>query len=122
LSKYLNACDTLVLPSIQRTEAFGIVLLEAMACGKPVVTTELGTGTSYACQDGVTGYVVPPKNPKAMQDAINKILLNEDLKKSLGEAARPEYRRHSDIYSRYDVTELLKSSLFSQCLIEPLVT
>ena len=47
-----------VLPSIFKSEAFGIVLLEAMANGIPLISTELGTGTSYVNSDGETGYVV----------------------------------------------------------------
>jgi len=73
VGKFMHAADVLVLPSTCRTESFGMVLAEAMSCGKPVVTTELSTGTSYVCQDGVTGFVVPPKDPTAIRNAINKI-------------------------------------------------
>jgi len=83
---YMLACDVFVLPSIYRSEAFGVVLLEAMASGKPVVTTELRTGTSFACQNGVTGLVVPPKNPAALAAAINRILCDQEFAKKLGEA------------------------------------
>ena len=66
-----------MLPSILRSEAFGIVLLEAMACKKPVVSTELGTGTSYVNENGRTGIVVQPRNSKALNEAINFLLKNE---------------------------------------------
>ena len=77
LPKYYSAADVFVLPSIDRGEAFGLVVVEAMACGVPVVTTELGTGTSFHNIDGVTGRVVPPKDEKALADAIAEICEHE---------------------------------------------
>lgn len=88
LLPYYRSCDVFVLPSIYRSEAFGIVLLEAMACGKPVISTELGTGTSWVNQHGVTGLVVPPGDPKALADAINTIMDDRSLAKRMGEAGR----------------------------------
>lgn len=88
IAVHMLACDVFVLPSIYRSEAFGTVLLEAMACGKPVVATELGTGTSFVCQDEVTGLVVPPKNPAALAAAINRILGDQEFAKKLGEAGK----------------------------------
>ncbi len=70
LPKYYSAADVFVLPSVDRGEAFGLVVVEAMACGVPVVTTELGTGTSFHNIDGVTGHVVPPCNEEALASAI----------------------------------------------------
>ena len=97
IAKYIHACDAVVLPSIHRSEAFGIVLLEAMACGKPVITTELGTGTSFVCQDGVTGLVVPPKDSLGLKNAINKVLHNPELAKKLGETGRKRVEEHFTI-------------------------
>ncbi|HQE49901.1 MAG TPA: glycosyltransferase, partial [Fervidobacterium sp.] len=73
LPEYYSAADVFVLPSIDRGEAFGLVVVEAMACGVPVVTTELGTGTSFHNIDGVTGRVVPPRDEKALANAIAEI-------------------------------------------------
>jgi len=85
---HLQACDLFVLPSIFRSEAFGIVLLEAMACGKPVVSTELGTGTSFVNQHGKTGLVVPPNDTKALADAINYLFSEPELRERFGNAAK----------------------------------
>lgn len=70
LPKYYSAADVFVLPSIDRGEAFGIVVLEAMACGVPVITTELGTGTTYHNINMQTGLHVMPKDSKALAHAI----------------------------------------------------
>ncbi|MBC7242519.1 MAG: glycosyltransferase [Anaerolineae bacterium] len=88
LPAYYHACDVFVLPASQRSEAFGTVLLEAMACGKPVITTELGTGTSWVNRHGETGLVVPPADPDALAGAIRTLLSNPDLRRRMGEAAR----------------------------------
>lgn len=76
LPHYYSAADVFVLPSTSRAEAFGLVVLEAMACGTPVVTTELGTGTSYHNVSGKTGLVVPPADPQALAKAIKEICEN----------------------------------------------
>ncbi len=85
---YCFACGLLVLPSIYRSEAFGIVLMEAMAAGKPVISTDLGTGTSYINQHHITGFVVPPRDSAALAGALHEILRNPHLQKSFGIAAR----------------------------------
>lgn len=77
-----------VLPANHRSEAFGMVLLEAMAAGLPLVTTELGTGTSWVNQDGVTGRVVPPNDPAALAYAINGLLASPSTVKAMSDAAR----------------------------------
>lgn len=82
------AADLFVLPSHLRAEAFGIVQLEAQAAGLPIVCTELGTGTSYVTQHGVTGFVVPPADPAALARAIEVLLANPDLAQRMGAAGR----------------------------------
>jgi len=78
LPYYYNACDVFVLPSIDRGEAFGLVGLEALACDVPIITTELGTGTSYYNIDGVTGRVIPPRNVTELMYAILEITQHRD--------------------------------------------
>jgi len=79
LPEIYRSADVFVLPSTDRGEAFGLVALEAMACGTPVITTELGTGTTFHNQHGVTGYHVTPKDEKALAKAI-KQCIEENLK------------------------------------------
>jgi rhamnosyl/mannosyltransferase len=88
LEPILAAGDLFCLPSTHRAEAFGYVLLEAFRAGLPAVTTELGTGTSYVNQDGVTGYVASPQDPKALADALNKAVTDQVHLRDLGIAAR----------------------------------
>lgn len=88
LPSFYHASHVLVLPSCQRAEAFGIVQLEAMACGLPVVSTQLGTGTSYVNRHGITGLVVPPGAPAALAGALNQLLGDEALRQAMGRAGR----------------------------------
>ena len=91
---HLHACDVFVFPSIFRSEAFGIVLLEAMACGKPLISTELGTGTSFVNQHQETGLVVPPNDIKALAGAINYLFVNPEVRGRFGKAARERVEKY----------------------------
>ncbi len=88
LPAYYQACDLFVFPSSHRSEAFGTVQVEAMACGKAVICTELGTGTSYVNIDGETGLVVPARDPDALTEAINRLLSDESRRVEMGEKGR----------------------------------
>lgn len=88
LPAYYARADLFVLPANARAEAFGTVLLEAMAAGLPVVSTEVGTGTSWVNQDGVTGRVTPPRDPTALAAAIGDLLAQPDRLAAMGRAAR----------------------------------
>ena len=74
---YYSACDVFTMPSTDRAEAFGLVAVEAMACGLPVITTELGTGTSFHNINGVTGKIIEPNNVQALVESIREICENE---------------------------------------------
>jgi len=87
LINFYHASKIFVLPSIYKAEAFGIVLIEAMACKKPVVSTELGTGTSWVNINNQTGLVIPLKNEKALKRAIEFILNNKKIAEEMGEKA-----------------------------------
>ena len=98
------AADLFVLPSVNRAEALGIVQLEAMACGMPVVCTELGTGTSYVNRNGVTGLVVAPNDPQALAAAINKLLVSPALRAKMGTEGRRRVREEFSYRSMIDAT------------------
>lgn len=88
LPAYYHACDVFALPAVERSEAFGIVQLEAQACGKPVVSTNLKTGVPFVNLDGITGLVVSPRSSTALADALNKLLKNDELRLRLGTQAK----------------------------------
>lgn len=105
---YYHACDVFVLPSVENTEGFGIVQLEAMACGRPVVNTDLPTGVPCVSLDNETGYTVPVRDPEALSRAINKILLNDGIKRTFGANA---VQRVNDEFTMDRMTD----SVFNAC-------
>ncbi|MCE5204287.1 MAG: glycosyltransferase [Actinomycetia bacterium] len=93
LVAYYHAADVFCLPSIARSEAFGLVQLEAQACGTPVVSTRLTTGVPFVNQDGVTGLTVPPGDVKALAGALFALLGDDALRARLGAQAKERVRR-----------------------------
>ncbi|MBW2690991.1 MAG: glycosyltransferase [Deltaproteobacteria bacterium] len=87
----LKHCRALLLPSHLRSEAYGMVLVEAAMFGKPMVSCEIGTGTSFVNTDNETGIVVPPENPIELAQAMNWLLENNALMQRFGSAARGRY-------------------------------
>ena len=77
LVPYYHACDIFALPSCEPSEAFGVVQIEALACGKPVVNTALASGVPEVSVDGVTGRTVPTRDAAALASALREILGDE---------------------------------------------
>lgn len=90
--EHFNSCAVFVLPSVMKTEAFGIVQLEAMSCGKPVVATTIeGSGTHWVNRDGVSGLNVPPADPAMLAWAIHDICSDSGRYLSFCKGARQRY-------------------------------
>lgn len=98
LPAYYGACDVYCLSSIMKTEAFAIVQIEAMSCGKPVVSCNIeGSGVPWVNKDGESGLVVEPENGKALADAIRRITNDAALYQQLSQGAR---QRFADLFTK----------------------
>lgn len=91
---YYHAARVFALPSVARSEAFGIVQLEAMACGTPVVNTRLDSGVPFVSVDGVSGLTVPPCDATALREAIKGILDNPALHTRFSNGALQRVQQH----------------------------
>ena len=106
----LHACNGFVFPSNQRSEAYGVSLAEAAMCGKPMISCDIGTGTSYVNKAGLTGLVVPPSDPARLAEAINRLIDSPAEAERWGQAARQRFcelftaekmgRAYADLYFR----------------------
>src|SRR3954470_5245006 len=105
LPAYYQACDAFVLPSIARTEAFGVVQVEAMAAGLPVVSTRLPTGVPWVNRDGVSGLVVPPGDAAALGAALGSLAGDRDLRECLAAGAQ---RRADALFSRERMVRIFR--------------
>lgn len=103
LSAYYAACDLFCLPSVARSEMFGIVQLEAMSFGKPVVSTNIkGSGVSFVNQHEKTGLVVEPRRSDQLADAIMNILKNKEFYDTLSENCKSFYSQEFKIENIID--------------------
>jgi len=93
LPKYYACSDMLALPSKDRSEGFGLTILEANATGKPAIGTTVG-GIPSVIRDGYNGLLVPPNDPSALAEAIQKGLSNDDLLKQMGRNGRAFAEQH----------------------------
>jgi glycosyltransferase involved in cell wall biosynthesis len=89
----LKACRALVLPSHVRSEAYGMVLVEAAMFGKPLISCEIGTGTSFVNAHEQTGFVVEPESPDELRAAMRALLMDDRLAETMGLASRERYER-----------------------------
>ena len=90
---YYLACEFFVLPSVSGLEGFGIVQIEAMSMGKPVVCSDLPTGVTYVNIHGETGFVFPVEDDMALAEACGRLLSDKELKERLGRNARDRTQR-----------------------------
>ena len=90
----LANCRAFVLPSHKRSEAYGMVLVEASIAGKPMVTCEIGTGTSFVNIHNETGFVIKPANPREISRALNMLLSDGSLAAKMGLAARKRFENN----------------------------
>jgi glycosyltransferase involved in cell wall biosynthesis len=91
---YMRACEVFCLPSVDKSEAFGIVQIEAMRASRPLVSTRLhGSGVDWVNQDGVTGVTVEPCRPDALAQALNRLLRDPALSRRLGENGRHRFEQ-----------------------------
>lgn len=106
-------CSMFVFPSHLRSEAFGISLLEAAMYAKPLISSEIGTGTTYVNLHSETGLVVEAGNPAALAIAINHLLSRPDLQKQYGDNAR---RRFHSLFTASDMAKAY-SRLYHKTLL-----
>jgi rhamnosyl/mannosyltransferase len=88
LRSLMETCAALVLPSVTRAEAFGYVQLEAMASGKPVISTDVPSGVSWVNQHERTGVVVPAGDVAALRAALERVMGDAALRRQYGDAGR----------------------------------
>lgn len=95
LPAWYHAADVFCLPSRSRIESFGLVQVEAHACGVPVVSTRVGTGVEAVNVHEDTGLLVPPGDVQELREALRTLLSDEPLRRELGESARERaWRRY----------------------------
>lgn len=112
LPSYYYASEIFVLPSSSKAESFGIVQLEAFACGKPVVSTDLPTGVPFVNLNNRTGLIVPSRDPLGLAEAINKLLRSQELRQNYGQNGRERLEREfTKERMAEDVMEVYKKAL-----------
>ncbi|QJE00466.1 glycosyltransferase [Massilia forsythiae] len=87
----LELCYAVAFPSHLRSEAFGISLLEGAMFGKPMISSEIGTGTTYINVHGESGLVVPPSDPEALRAAMRTLWDDPDMARRMGQRAEARY-------------------------------
>jgi Glycosyltransferase len=115
ISAYFALCDLYCMPSCERSEAFGIVQIEAMSYGKPVVSTSIPySGVAWINEHETTGRVVRPKDPIALADAIKTILEDQETKTRLCENARKKFLKEFTLEKMFQRTVELYKTLIKE--------
>ena len=118
LDQWYQTCDVLALPSTTRAEAFGLVQLEAMARGKPVVSTRVASGVPWVNQDGVTGFTVPPGDAGALGAGLARVLESDSLRANLGQAARRRFLEQFTLHRMVQRTMTLYDEVAEEAVPE----
>lgn len=105
LGDFYAACEIFVLPSITQAEAFGMVLVEAMSFGKPIISTKLGTGVDEVNEDQKTGIQILPSDSVALRSAIEFLILHPEKREQFGNYGKEKFK---NIYS---AEQMVKSYL-----------
>jgi len=106
LNNLLQDCDIFCLSSIERTEAFGLVLLEAMSYSKPIVITRVkGSGMNWVTQNNQTALFAEKQNPEDLAEKINSLISNKELAKKLGNNGYKRLTKHFNIKTIEQQTE-----------------
>lgn len=119
LPAWFAAADIFCLPSIAKTEAFGIVQLEAMAAGKPVVSSALKNGVDYVNQHQKTGFVVNPSDPVSLTQALTTLADNPELQQSFGLSGRS---RVEQFFSKQRMAEMTLAAYHSALALKDQVS
>jgi rhamnosyl/mannosyltransferase len=112
IAPYFAAASMFILPSVTRAEAFGMVQLEAMAAGLPVINTDIASGVPEVCINGKTGITVPPGDISALSEAMRLLMDRKDLRNQFGEAAQARIKAE---YTA-DLMVARTSSVYSEVL------
>ena len=115
IAPYYHAADVFAFPSITRNESFGLVQVEAMACGTPVVNTHLDSGVPFVSPDGVTGLTVTPGKADELAAAINLLLDDSSRRNAYGSAARVRAR------GEFSLSAMVRRTLivYEEVLVRP---
>jgi rhamnosyl/mannosyltransferase len=114
LGAYFEIADVFCLPSIARSEAFGVVMLEAMACGRPIIATDIpGSGVPWVNIDGLSGINVEPGDSRALADAIMRLLKDEALLKKLGGQALKRFEENFTAEGMVQATRQLYENILA---------
>jgi glycosyltransferase involved in cell wall biosynthesis len=116
-----RSLDVALYPSIDSSESFGVAAVESQSCGVPVVVSDVG-GLPEVVVDGLTGIVVPPRDPGALAAALRRLLLDPELRNRMGHAARDHAVRSFALGHCIDIMERCYATAIGDARIDPVQT